>query len=170
MTSRHSEHRYEVIVEWIGNLGKGTLNYQSYGRDYTIRAGAKPPISGSSDPSFRGDATRWNPEDLLLASLSACHELWYLSLCANAGIVVIAYRDRASGVMVEDPAKGGRFTEVMLRPHVVIQAGDNVSLAERLHHEAHAKCFIANSVNFPVGIQPAVETETVVEAGLSDSL
>jgi organic hydroperoxide reductase OsmC/OhrA len=143
-------HSYPITVEWTGNLGKGTADYRAYSRDHTFSAGGKPPIPGSSDPTFRGDPARWNPEDLLVASLSACHKLWYLHLCAAHGIVVTAYRDEAMGTMVEDQQRGGWFTEVMLRPQVTIRAGDDAALALRLHDEAHHKCFIANSVNFPV--------------------
>ncbi len=147
------QHRYEVNVEWTGNRGEGTSSYRAYDRTHVIQAGTKPPIPGSSDPAFRGDADHWNPEDLLVASVSACHKLWYLHLCAEAGIAVQHYRDTAEGLMVES-ADGGRFTKIVLRPHVVIRAGDDAELAERLHHAAHAQCFIANSVNFPIDCEP----------------
>ena len=96
MTERR--HVYTARIEWSGNLGFGTSSYRAYSRDYRISAGDKPPIEGSSDPAFRGDARRWNPEELLVASLSTCHQLWYLHLCAEAGIVVTAYHDEPSGV------------------------------------------------------------------------
>jgi organic hydroperoxide reductase OsmC/OhrA len=152
-----AEHRYEVTVEWTGNRGSGTSDYRAYGREHTISAAGKAPIAGSSDTAFRGDATRWNPEELLLASLSACHKLWYLHLCAANGIAVIAYVDRAMGTMAEEPHGGGRFTRAVLRPHVTIRAGDDRALAARLHHDAHEKCFIASSVNFPVAAEPTIE-------------
>src|SRR5690348_899974 len=119
------EHLYRVAIEWTGNRGTGTSDYGAYGRDHTIRAGAKPPIPGSSDPAFRGDAARWNPEDLLVAALSACHKLWYLHLCAVNGVAVLAYRDEAIGSMVEDTATGGHFTRVVLRPHVTVRPSDD---------------------------------------------
>src|SRR3954470_11377049 len=78
MAGTKGEHTYKVEVEWIGNRGTGTSDYRAYGRDHTINAGAKPIIPGSADPAFRGDAGRWNPEDLVVAALSACHKLWYL--------------------------------------------------------------------------------------------
>lgn len=152
----HGEHHYNVSVEWTGNQGTGTSGYREYSRDHVIRTGSKPDIAGSSDPAFRGDATRWNPEDLFLASISACHKLWYLHLCADAGIHVLSYLDEAHGTMVESQA-GGRFTEVVLRPRVVIRAGDDRELAATLHHSAHEKCYIANSVNFPVRCEPTIE-------------
>ena len=149
------EHHYRVSVEWTGNKGTGTSGYRSYARDYVIRSGARPVIAGSSDPAFLGDAARWNPEDLLVASAAACHKLWYLHLCADAGIAVLAYVDDAEGTMVE--AEAGRFTKIVLRPRVTIRAGDDLELAKRLHHAAHEQCFIANSLNFPVLCEPAFE-------------
>jgi organic hydroperoxide reductase OsmC/OhrA len=158
--SRSRQHVYEVAVEWTGNRGTGTSNYRAYGREHEIRAGAKPPIRGSADPAFRGDPTRWNPEDLVVAALSACHKLWYLHLCAMNGIAVLAYRDAAVGTMTADDATGGgRFAKVLLRPHVTVSPGDDVALAERLHADAHARCFVANSVNFPVLHAPVIERE-----------
>jgi organic hydroperoxide reductase OsmC/OhrA len=113
--------------------------------------------SGSSDPAFRGDAQRWNPEDLLVASASACHKLWYLHLCAEAGVRVLAYLDDAHGTMLDGPDHGC-FSEIVLHPHVTIRAGDDRELAARLHHDAHAKCYIANSVDFPIRCEPVIES------------
>jgi organic hydroperoxide reductase OsmC/OhrA len=149
-------HHYEITVEWTGNRGQGTSSYASYDRDHEVRALGKTPISGSADPAFRGDSHRWNPEDLLVASLSACHKLWYLHLCAAAGIVVIAYEDTAIGQMVEDPQKGGYFTEVTLRPKVTVTGSCDMDQARSLHHQAHEKCFISNSVTFPVLCYPEI--------------
>lgn len=154
--SHEKRHLYATRTEWTGNLGEGTTNYRAYSRDHAISAVGKPGIAGSSDPAFRGDAARWNPEDLLVASLSSCHMLWYLHLCSQAKIVVLAYRDEAAGTMVEDEGGGGRFTAAVLRPVVTLAAGSDEVLARALHEEAHRLCFIANSVNFPVGIEPTV--------------
>lgn len=144
-------HHYSVDVEWTGNTGAGTSGYRNYQRRHEISAGAgKPPIPGSSDPAFRGDGARWNPEELLVASISACHQLWYLHLCAEAGIVVLAYRDRAEGEMEEQADGSGSFQRVILRPQVTVAAGSDMAKARELHGAAHAKCFIARSVNFPV--------------------
>ena len=143
-------HRYAVTVTWTGNTGAGTSGYREYERQHEISAAKKPSIAGSSDPAFRGDPTRWNPEELLVAALSACHELWYLHLCAEAGIVVSAYVDHAEGVMEETADGSGRFQSVTLRPNVTIASGSDLATARALHDVAHTKCFIANSVNFPV--------------------
>jgi organic hydroperoxide reductase OsmC/OhrA len=144
-------HRYSVIVTWTGNSGTGTSDYRGYERRHEISAGGgKPPIPGSSDPAFRGDPARWNPEELLIASLSACHKLWYLHLCAEAGVVVVAYIDHAEGVVEEAADGSGRFQRAILRPKVTLAPGSDTARARELHDAAHAKCFIANSVNFPV--------------------
>lgn len=147
-------HRYTPGIEWTGNLGTGTSSYRTYGRQHRLTAPGRPPIEASSDAAFRGDAARWNPEDLLVGSISACHMLWYLHLCADAGVVVTAYRDSPEGTMTEGAHGGGQFTGVTLRPEVTLAPGADIEAAKRLHHEAHEKCFIANSVNFPIGCEP----------------
>lgn len=157
MTER--EHSYQVSVRWIGNLGQGTRTYAGYKRDHEISVAGKPPLPGSSDPNFRGDASRYNPEELLVASLSTCHMLWYLHLCSSSGIVVTNYQDEATGAMSETAEGGGHFTAVTLRPRISIAAGGNTDLALELHDKAHHLCFIANSVNFPVLCEPSIELE-----------
>ncbi|MGA3224165.1 MAG: OsmC family protein [Acidobacteriaceae bacterium] len=147
-------HSYSVTVTWTGNTGTGTSGYREYQRSHEISAAGKSAIAGSSDPAFRGDPTRWNPEELLVASLSTCHQLWYLHLCADAGIVIEAYVDEATGVMEESGDGGGQFVEVTLRPNVRLAPGSDHAKAHALHHHAHAKCFIARSVNFPVKCEP----------------
>lgn len=148
MTER--PHSYAVTVSWTGNRGQGTEHYRAYDRSYQIEAAGKPPLTGSADPAFLGDVACWNPEDLLVAALAACHQLWYLHLCADAGVVVTSYRDAASGEMAEARGAGGAFTEVVLRPQVRVASEDQIAAAERLHAEASRRCFIKNSVNFPV--------------------
>lgn len=150
------EHRYTLSVIWTGNTGAGTTSYTGYSRDHVISAPGKPDISGSSDPAFRGDASRHNPEDMLVAAISSCHMLWYLHLASEAGIVVTAYHDAPVGVMVEDKARGGLFTSVTLKPTVTIASGSNSARARAVHEDAHAKCFVANSVNFPVTCEPTI--------------
>ena len=145
-----TNHRFSVTVEWTGNRGSGTSNYRAYSRDHEIAGPGKPVVPGSSDPAFRGDAARYNPEELLIASLSACHMLWYLHLCAVSEIVVTAYSDSATGEMHLDADGGGKFSSVTLRPRVSIASGCSRETAMSLHSEANRLCFIANSVNFPV--------------------
>ena len=150
------QHRYETTVRWTGNLGTGTTGYKDYGRNHEISGSGKPVIPGSSDPAFRGDAARYNPEELLVASLSTCHMLWYLHLCAVNKVVVLDYEDHAGGTMEEAADGGGRILEVTLRPRITVTTGSDLETARRLHHDAHEKCFVANSVNFPVGCEPVI--------------
>ena len=151
------EHRYETSLRWTGNTGQGTRHYAAYTRNHEIRGPNKSvPIPGSSDPHFRGDPDRYNPEELLLASLSACHMLSYLHQCAANGIVVTAYEDKASGTMVELEDGSGYFTGAVLRPNVTIAAGSDPDEALHLHEEAARLCFIANSVRFPVKHEAAI--------------
>ncbi|MES2704478.1 MAG: OsmC family protein [Bacteroidota bacterium] len=144
------QHNYETTITWTGNNGTGTSDYRAYERSHTLTVNGKPDMLCSSDTPFRGDAAKHNPEDMLLASLSSCHMLWYLHLCADAGIVVTDYTDNAKGVMTETPGSGGKFTEVTLYPVVTITDDRRADEANQLHDKAHKFCFIANSVNFPV--------------------
>jgi len=143
-------HNYKATIHWIGNKGVGTTSYQAYGREHVISIDNKKEIVGSSDPAFRGDKTKHNPEELLVSSLSACHMLWYLHLCAQAGIVVTEYVDNATGIMKEDENGGGFFTEVTLNPIVTVAEDTMIEKANELHKKANELCFIANSVKFPV--------------------
>lgn len=147
-------HHYAVKVVWTGNTGAGTLDYRSYSRNHLLRAGEKPEILGSSDPAFRGDSARWNPEDLLLGALAACHKLWFLHLASQSGIVVVAYEDAAEGEMIQDETGGGRFASAILRPVVTITPVSDVATADALHAEAAKRCFVKNSVAFPVACEP----------------
>jgi organic hydroperoxide reductase OsmC/OhrA len=152
-------HAFAVSVEWTGNTGEGTSDYRAYQRSHEIYAEGKPVIQGSSDPAFRGDKSRYNPEELLVASLSACHMLWYLHLCADANVVVTSYVDHAEGKMRLTEDGGGRFEEVTLKPSVTIGEGYDRELALALHARAHHLCFIANSVNFEVRVVPTFNDE-----------
>jgi organic hydroperoxide reductase OsmC/OhrA len=148
------EHHFAARLVWTGAEHGPTSDYQSYSREYRVEVEGKPPLVGSSDPTFLGDASKHNPEDLLVIALSACHLLSYLAACAQAGIEVVAYEDQASGLMAIKDRKM-RFVEVTLAPHVTIAAGD-LEQARALHDKAHEACFIANSVNFPVLHMPTV--------------
>jgi organic hydroperoxide reductase OsmC/OhrA len=148
-------HQYQVNLQWTGNRGEGTSTYRSYERSHTITAENKSEILASSDPVFRGDKTKYNPEDLLVASLSACHLLSYLHLCAVNGVVVVGYSDNASGKMEETLDGGGHFLEVTLNPLVTVSDQSMVAKANALHEKANELCFIAKSVNFPVHHKPS---------------
>ncbi|MDV7697781.1 OsmC family protein [Chryseobacterium soli] len=150
------EHHYKTTIQWTGNKGTGTSGYRDYERSHTIAVDHKPVMEGSSDPAFRGDKTKHNPEDLFLSSLSSCHMLWYLHFCSEAGIIVVNYQDTATGIMTETPNGSGHFTQVILHPTVTVTDEAMVVKARELHHKANQFCFIANSVNFSVQHIPTV--------------
>lgn len=148
------EHHYTTTITWTGNNGTGTSGYTDYERSHTLQIIGKPDLACSSDAPFRGDISKHNPEDMLLASLSSCHMLWYLHLCADAGVIVTDYTDQATGTMVLTPQNGGHFSEVTLHPVVTVSDASMREKAIALHEAAHRHCFIANSVNFPVRHEP----------------
>jgi len=147
-------HDYNLFIKWTGNTGSGTSSYATYKRDHSVIAEGKPEIVCSSDPSFRGDKTKYNPEELLVASVSTCHMLWYLHLCADAGIVVLEYTDNAAGTMQEVENGSGYFKNVTLFPKVTVKDPATIERANELHHKAHELCFVANSVKFPILCKP----------------
>jgi organic hydroperoxide reductase OsmC/OhrA len=151
----NQDHSFAVSIEWTGNRGSGTSGYRAFGRDSILTADGKPPIEGSAARVFHGDATRWNPEETLVAALVECHLLSYLYVAVQNGIVVESYTDAATGTLQTEGDGSGRFTEVTLRPMVTISSGDP-GVAQRIHADANALCFIAASVNFPVRHEPTI--------------
>ena len=152
----NNEHPYALTIEWTGNLGTGTSGYRDYTRNHTVSIENKPEILASSDPHFRGDKTRHNPEEMLVAALSSCHMLSYLHLCAVNKVVVIEYKDNATGIMKENPDGSGQFTEATLNPIVKVKDSSMNAKALELHDQAEKLCFIARSVNFPVHHKPTI--------------
>jgi len=152
------KHRYDVRTLWSADEAGPPKSLDSFSRAHRIEIAGKRAIEASSDPSFRGDPALHNPEDLLVASLSSCHMLWYLVLCVARKVPILAYADEAYGIMAETP-RPGRFVEVVLRPKVTVAKGADLALAAKLHERAHAECFVANSVNFPIRHEA-----TIVEA------
>lgn len=150
------EHRYTLTVTWTGNTGEGTSTYRGYKRTHVVTANGPPELLGSADPTFHGDRERWNPEQLLVASLAQCHMLSYLHVCVAGAVVVTRYVDRATGSMRTEGDGSGRFTEVVLHPEVTVADDTMVEAATKAHRRAHDLCFIANSVNFPVRHEPVV--------------
>ena len=155
----NGQHHYKASIKWTGNKGTGTDNYRNYERSHQIVIENKVDISGSSDPAFRGDKTKHNPEDLLVSSLSSCHMLWYLHLCSEAGVIVTDYIDNATGIMIETSNGGGQFKEVTLNPIVTVTEQTMIDKANELHIKANELCFIANSVSFPVFHRPTTKTK-----------
>ena len=153
-------HHYQLQLVWEGNRGKGTLHYTGYDRAFSLSDEKKAgPILGSADSSFRGDPSRYNPEEMLLGALASCHMLWYLHLCAENGITVIHYYDHPQGTMIERSNGSGHFSGVTLRPTVTIEDETQTKRAYELHQQAGAMCFIAQSVNFPVTHSPKINAE-----------
>ncbi len=152
------DHAYRARLVWDGNLGDGTADYATYGRQHRLLFDGKPSIEASADAAFRGDPARLNPEELLLAALASCHMLSYLALCARSRLRVLSYEDDAQGLMREDGRGGGRFEWVELAPRVVIDDPARIERATKLHDLAHELCFIASSCNFPVRHRAEVTT------------
>lgn len=159
-----NEHKYEISLAWTGNLGEGTSGYRNYSRDFEVSVGSRSPIGGSADPTFGGNADRYNPEDMLVAAVSSCHMLWYLHLCAIGHITVTEYSDSAGGTLAIEKDGGGHFTSITLRPRVTVELpsegsglGSVREQALVLHEEAHRLCFIANSLKVPVAVEAAIE-------------
>lgn len=158
----NGQHNYKLTVKWTGNNGTGTSGYKEFERSHSILVDNKVEIPGSSDPAFRGDKTKHNPEELLVASISSCHMLWYLHLCAVAGIIVTDYIDNATGIMIETANGGGNFSEVTLNPIVTITDVSMIDRANELHKKANELCFIASSLNFPVYHKPTCKVSNTI--------
>ena len=152
-------HTYRSTIRWTGDRGTGTTGYRDYDRLYDVLVGGKPTIAGSSDPLYRGDPARHNPEDLLLAAVSACHMLWYLHLCADAGVVVVDYVDDCDGQLAENADGSGRFTTITLRPRVTVTEASDTELARRLHADAGRMCPLAASMVFPIDHEPTIVSQ-----------
>lgn len=146
----NKQHNYNLAIKCTGNKENGTMSYLAYERSYIVMAENKKDILCSSDPSFRGDKTKYNPEELSVASISSCHMLWYLHICSDAGVIVIDYSDNATGMMQETEDGAGRFTEVIFYPKVIVKYKTMIDKAIELHQQANKLCFIANSYNFPI--------------------
>ena len=155
-------HYYKLGIDWTGNIGTGTSSYTAYERDYIIKKDGREFLEGSADPAFRGDPEKLNPEEMLLSAISSCHMLWFLHLCADAGIVLTSYTDTPEGEMIQDDSGGGRFAKVTLYPVISIQDKILADQALALHDIAHEKCFISQSCNFPIEIEPSFTTEGIL--------
>jgi organic hydroperoxide reductase OsmC/OhrA len=143
-------HAYASRIVWEGNLGQGTSGYDRYSRTHRVIVDGKPDLLGSADQSFRGERDKHNPEELFLASIAACHMLFYLSLCARQQIAVVAYEDEVTGTLQREPNGGGKFLDITLHPKVTIARAPDRDRARALHATAHRLCFIANSCATPI--------------------
>jgi organic hydroperoxide reductase OsmC/OhrA len=162
------QHRYSARVTWTGNLGQGTSSYRAYSRNHEIAAAGKPVLPARPIRRFAAIPRATTPRN---SSSSRCPRVTCSGICIcarEAKISVIEYVDEASGAMAETARWGGRFTEVTLRPQVVIAPGGDLARAEELHEGAHHLCFIANSVNFPVRCEPRTRVADVISHSSSD--
>lgn len=148
---------FEAKVVWTGNLGQGNKTYKGYERTWEVRTQGKPVIVCSNDPLLGGDPGLHNPEDMLIAALSACHMLWYLHLAHQAGVVVLGYEDAPLGRGESTPTGAGRFVGATLRPRITVPEGTDLARADAVHHEISEVCFIARSVSFPVSYEARYE-------------
>ena len=146
-------HRYTTTCSWKGSTGVG---YEAYDRNHRVTA---PPASAelelASDPAFRGDPARLNPEQLLVAAASSCQLLSFLAVAARARIDVLAYEDEADGVMPEDD-RPMRITRITLRPRIDVAAGPSDERVAHLVEVAHRECFIANSLRTEIAVEPLI--------------
>ena len=162
-----AESHYHARLVWSGGALGPTKSVEDYSREFRAEFDGKPAFRGSADPAFRGDPALYNPEDLLLSALSACHMLSYLAVCAHAGIAVLSYEDAVVGTATLRDGRL-RFVDVLLRPKVVLEQGSNIEKACSLHDRAHDICVIANAVNFPVRyeadvtVQPSASSHTTI--------
>ncbi|HEY1047226.1 MAG TPA: OsmC family protein [Bacteroidia bacterium] len=154
------KHLFKLENNWTGNKGSGTADVAAYSRLHQIKMEDKPDLQLTTADTHRGDKGVHNPEDLLLASVSSCHMLSYLYLCAKANVIVFNYIDTAEGIMIEHEKGGGHFKNVLLKPTVTIASEDMRERAIKLHHKAHEICYIASSVNFEIEIQPEIIIQT----------
>jgi organic hydroperoxide reductase OsmC/OhrA len=146
-------HTYHARVEWSGSTAGG---YRAYPRAHT--AWTPPASEGldlSSDPHFRGDPDLPNPEQLLVLAASSCQLLSFLAVAARGGVDVVGYEDDAMGEMPDDVVPQ-RITRIVLRPVVAVADGADVSTVERMLHQAHDECYIANSLTTRVLVEPTV--------------
>jgi organic hydroperoxide reductase OsmC/OhrA len=161
-------HSYGIEVTWTGNTGTGTSSRRAYSRNHEVAAAGPALILGSSDAAFRGDAARWNPEQLYLASIAQCHMLWYLDLAARAGVIVTAYEDRPTGIMIEEASGAGQFESVTLRPTMTITPVSDPAVAAELHDQVSDYCFIARSIKTPIHHEVVVHVEETAAAAVPE--
>jgi organic hydroperoxide reductase OsmC/OhrA len=155
-----AEHEYSARVVWTGNRGTGTRDYKGYARTWNVETPGKPVIPCSNDPLLGGDPTLHNPEDMLIAALSACHMLWFLHLASDAGVIVTGYEDDPLATGETDATGASRFLHATLRPRISVAQGTDLKGADALHAKVHDYCFIARSVNFPVAYKARYRIST----------
>jgi organic hydroperoxide reductase OsmC/OhrA len=154
---------HHIVLNW--EKGDGPFTYDAYSRNHAISfKNSQETMIVSASPAYKGDGSKADPEDLLVAALSSCHMLSFLAIAAKKKLTVLSYQDDAVGFLENDSSTGdgtgggtgggGKLwiTRVILRPRVAIDV-DAETLAH-IHHSAHAACFIANSVKTQVSVEP----------------
>lgn len=152
-----SQHRFALRLDTDSQDSAADIPEARRVRRHVIVAEGKPPIEGSSAKAFRGEASRWNPEELLIAALAQCHYLSFVHVVTTQGIDIRGYRCEATGVLDVDSEGYGQIVEVVLEPEVTV-APEHVSAVEAAHEKAHELCFIARSVSCEVSVKPHTHT------------
>lgn len=153
---------YQITLSYPANAGQAMPPDAEYSRNSAIQSEGKHVVAASSPASYGGDSTRYNPEELMLMSLAQCHMLTYLAIAAKKQLKVLRYEDRAVGQLGVGKVGGigieGKLSmqQVTLHPRVTVAKGTNLDDARNIHIKAHANCFMANSVNFPVTTDPVM--------------
>ncbi len=136
--------QFKVQAKWSS---KNALDVSINGKTHQVFIDDKSPLTVSAAKAFKGDETKYNPEDLLLSALASCHMMSYFYVCAQNGIELIDYKDEAVGVLELKADGSGAFTSVVLNPVVTISKSEMIDKAVSLHKEAHSICFIAHPCN-----------------------
>ncbi|MGY5355813.1 OsmC family protein [Wenyingzhuangia sp. IMCC45467] len=152
----NNEHTYKIGLEWKGKLTTNKRNKLSYERIYELSFDNKPNLTGSSDATFHGDNTLYNPEEMLLSALSSCYMMSFFYICSLKNIEIVSYKDNPMGMVKVNPNGSGQFEEVLLQPSIAIKSC-KAKLIEQAFTEAHDYCFIARSCNFNILHNPKIE-------------
>ncbi len=153
-------HTFETTLAWPADAAQKLPPDPAFSRNSVLAAPGKPVIVASSPAVFGGDTARYNPEEMLMLSLSQCHLLTYLAIAAKKRMGILKYEDRVVGTLGMGASGKMQMVDVLLRPRVTVAKGTNLTDAHALHETAHASCFMANSVNFTVRNEPLI-----IEAG-----
>ena len=143
-------HQFKIELDWKLPLKTNNNHQRTYIKSHTIYIKDKPNLEVSAAKVFKGDPKLYNPEDLLLSSLTSCHMMSYLYCCAQNNIEVVSYSDESEAFLEVNSDGSGRITKVILNPIVYITDPNQIELANSLHKKANRLCFIANSCNFVV--------------------
>jgi len=148
-------HRFQAHLKWSKKTEVGQDNRKRY-KNHMLAVADKNSLEVSAAKAFKGDPTKWNPEEMLLDSLMSCHMMSYLYVCQQNGVEVLAYEDAGEAFLEVNADGSGKVTKVILGPKVVISNAEQIDLAKELHIQANQLCFIANSCAFEVEHNPEI--------------